>query len=310
MPSYAHKKTILLIEKQSSKSPTFAAALKRKGFELEVVQTGNDALKLAPALEPVLVILNAASLGSSGVRICRRLIDEVGKPVIHIVDEGVELQSDEGQGADVELTLPFTARKLVNRIKRLVPAERKDSVESGHIEFAKSIRVVKIPGRESRLTPKAAALLTIFLENPNKTLDRGFLMQQVWNTDYVGDTRTLDVHVRWVRQAIEPDPASPIFIRTIRGVGYRFEPHTGSRRDRRQPRIAKHTAKVSEMPPAVKKSVRPAKHTDGPTAADKRRADELTANGLHGPRTAASDSVTPADASLRGNGEQAAGREG
>lgn len=301
--------TILLIEKQSSKSPTFAAALKRKGFELEVVQTGNDALKLAQALMPVLVILNAASLGSSGVRICRRLIDEVRKPVIHIVDEGVDLQSSEGQGADVELELPFTARKLVNRIKRLVPAERKDSVESGHIEFAKSIRVVKIPGRESRLTPKAAALLTVFLENPGKTLDRGFLMRQVWNTDYVGDTRTLDVHVRWVRQAIEPDPASPIFIRTVRGVGYRFEPRTGARKERRARQSAKRVIKATDKPPLVRKTVRSSKHTDGPEEVGKSAADELTTNGLHRPGQATGDVSKPSDTPIRTDEEQAADQE-
>ena len=79
-------------------------------------------------------------------------------------------------------------------------------------------------GREKRLTPKAASLLEVFLKHPEETLDRAFLMRQVWDTDYIGDTRTLDVHVRWVREAIEPEPGKPCHILTVRGVGYRFEP--------------------------------------------------------------------------------------
>lgn len=246
--------TILLVEKRSSKSTTFASALERKGYELEVVQTGSEALKRAPGVEPVLVILNAASLGSSGVRICHSLKEEVGKPIIHIIDEDVELSRSDSQNADIVLDLPFTARKLVNRIKRLMPADSDDTLEAWHITFVESTRVVRIPDRETRLTPKAADLLQIFLANPGKTLDRGYLMRQVWKTDYVGDTSTLDVHVRWVRQAIEPEPASPRYILTVRGTGYRFEPTQPGKDKKTTGKAAKKSKKADEedSPPEEK----------------------------------------------------------
>jgi len=264
--------TILLIEKRSSHTPTFAAALKRKGYNLEVVQTGGQALEQARAINPVLVILNAASLGSSGIRICRQLRESVGKPIIHIIGEDVEPPGPEDRTSDILLKLPFTARKLVNRIKRLMPADRKDTIENGHITFVKSIRVVRIPGRETRLTPKAAELLALFLSHPGKTLDRGFLMRQVWNTDYVGDTRTLDVHVRWVRQAIEPEPASPRYIRTVRGVGYCFQPDSVSTKSQRKTRHAHKSARqirVGKQPEAAEGVKSPAEQVKTPLAAAK-----------------------------------------
>jgi DNA-binding response OmpR family regulator len=216
------EQTILLIERQTGTASTFATPLERKGYELVVVPTGSRALEQAGEIDPVLMILNAASLGSSGVRICSRLHDEVGVPIIHIVEEGMSPPPD--HMCHVFLRLPFTARKLVNRIKRLLPSNREHSIQVGSVELLSAVRVVKVPGKETRLTPKATSLLEVFLNHPGETLDRGYLMRQVWDTNYVGDTRTLDVHIRWIRQAIEPEPGSPHLIRTIRGVGYRFEP--------------------------------------------------------------------------------------
>ena len=264
--------TILLIEKRSSKAPTFAAALKRKGYDLEVVQTGSGALKQAPLVKPVLVVVNAASLGSSGVRICRRLRDEVDKPIIHIIDEDVEVPAPGDSSSDIVLRLPFTARKLVNRIKRLMPAERNDTIEVGHVKFVKSVRVVHIADRETRLTPKAAELLKVFLDHPGETLDRGFLMREVWNTDYVGDTRTLDVHVRWVRLAIEPEPASPRYIKTVRGVGYRFglDEEPAGKAARVRPRAAPKAAPELERSQA---------EPDKPRAGRKRKKISKSASG-------------------------------
>ena len=215
--------TILLIEKQSSRAPTFEAALERKGYHLAVVPTGSGALGWAKDATPVMVILNAASLGSSGVRICAQVTEAVSAPVIHILAEDAPRLDHNEATCDVRLRLPFTARKLVNRIKRLLPVGDEELVRLAGIELATGSSVVRVHGRETRLTPKAASLLELFLQHPGETLERSFLMRQVWDTAYVGDTRTLDVHVRWVRQAIEPDPGSPTFIRTVRGKGYRFD---------------------------------------------------------------------------------------
>lgn len=215
--------TILLIEKQSSRAPTFGAALERKGYHLAVVPTGSGALSWASDARPVLVILNAASLGSSGIRICGQVAEAIGVPLIHILAEDAPRLDHAEASCDVRLRLPFTARKLVNRIKRLLPVGDEEMVRLAGIELATVSAVVRAHGRETRLTPKAASLLELFLTHPGETLERSFLMRQVWDTAYVGDTRTLDVHVRWVRQAIELDPGSPILIRTVRGKGYRFE---------------------------------------------------------------------------------------
>ncbi len=219
--------TILIIEQESNRAPTFAAALQRKGYHVEKASTGGEALQRCSGQKPALIVLNAASLGSSGVRICRSLRKMVGVPVIHILPEGCQNAAKEA-GCDAALVLPFTSRKLINHIRRLMPAARQDLMVVGPIRFSQEARIVQAYGRETRLTPRAASLLGVFLQHPDEALDRGFLMRQVWKTDYVGDTRTLDVHVRWVREAVEVEPASPRHILTLRGVGYRFVPNPGA----------------------------------------------------------------------------------
>jgi DNA-binding response OmpR family regulator len=222
---------ILIIEKENGKTATFAMALERKGYLVDRVPTGTAALKAAANTEPAVIVLNAASLGSSGVRICRQLIDETGLPVIHIVqDDGTAESLGDSVDADVLLELPFTVRKLHNRIKRFIPANRENAIEVGPVTFAPKVRVVRAYGRESRLTPKGADLLALMLDHPDETLSRSYLMRQVWDTSYVGDTRTLDVHIRWVRQSVEKDPANPRHIVTVRGVGYRFMPDPPKKR--------------------------------------------------------------------------------
>jgi DNA-binding response OmpR family regulator len=218
--------TILLIERTNSSEITFGSDLKQKGYTVEVVSSGQAALIHAQALKVVLIILNAASLGSSGMRICKRLRERLlDVPIIHIFAEDTDPSLVKDAAAHSNLVLPFTIRKLVNRIKRYLPSERKDAIEVGAIRLSPAMRIVEAHGKEKRLTPKTASLLEVFLKHPGETLDRGFLMRQVWETDYVGDTRTLDVHVRWVREAVEPEPASPQHIITVRGVGYRFDPN-------------------------------------------------------------------------------------
>jgi DNA-binding response OmpR family regulator len=151
-----------------------------------------------------------------------------GVPIIHIMPEDTTTTDQDVADADVILLMPFTPRKLINRVKRLMPGARKDAITVGPIKLVPGVRIVEAHGREQRLTPKAADLLSVFLKHPGDTLERGFLMQQVWNTNYVGDTRTLDVHVRWVREAIEAEPKHPKHIITVRGKGYRFEPGTSA----------------------------------------------------------------------------------
>jgi DNA-binding response OmpR family regulator len=234
MSQETREATILLIERSGKHVVGFAAALERKGYRIEVAPTGHLALESVQVLRPSLIILNAASLGTSGRRICQSLIEHTHSiPIIHILPN-THPAIDEKRGlADVTLTMPFTSRKLVNRIRRLLPAGPEDTLQSGPIRLAMGTRIVQAYEREKRLTPKTARLLEVFVRNPGQTLDRSFLMRQVWNTDYVGDTRTLDVHIRWLREAIEADPSDPRHLVTVRGMGYRFEPHPDAKPGKR-----------------------------------------------------------------------------
>jgi len=215
---------ILLVERAGKADHTFAAALRQKDFDVVVVATGQHALKQASDIQPAMIVLNSASMGTSGLRICRELQAWMsGVPIIHIVGPNMLEKPDDGV-AEITLILPFTARKLINSVRRLMPSARNDMIEAGPIHFALSARIVKAYGREKRLTARTANLLKLLIAHPDETLDRSYLMRHVWNTDYMGDTRTLDVHIRWVREAVEKDPQRPRHILTVRGQGYRFVP--------------------------------------------------------------------------------------
>jgi DNA-binding response OmpR family regulator len=130
---------------------------------------------------------------------------------------------DRSLGARAYLRYPISAKKLINRISRLLPAPEDDVLQVGDVVLNVTQRCVLQGNRESHLTPRQARLLEVLMRHPGEILTRAFLMKQVWDTDYLGDTRTLDVHVHWVRKAIEEDPSSPFHLRTVRQVGYRFE---------------------------------------------------------------------------------------
>lgn len=215
---------ILLVEGRAAGGHSLSPALRKAGYKVEVVHTGNAALKLIAQNPPDLVVYDASHMRSSGTRSCRRIRKAISDtPLIHSRAEGkVEDRSAE---ADVYLLKPFTPRKLLNRVRVLLPADdqKEEIVRCGDLTFYRSKRSVEVAGKgERRLTPKLARLLEEFVRHPNEVVSRRQLMQNVWNTDYVGDTRTLDVHVRWIRESIEKDPARPKLLRTVRGKGYIF----------------------------------------------------------------------------------------
>ena len=132
---------------------------------------------------------------------------------------------DRSTEADVYLQLPFTPRKLLNRVRALLPVDqvKEEIVRYGSISLYRTKRSVEVNGQgESLLTPKLADLLEEFIRHPNEVVTRRQLMIDVWKTDYIGDTRTLDVHIRWMRELIEEDPAKPTLLKTVRGKGYIF----------------------------------------------------------------------------------------
>ena len=213
--------TLLLIEGKHADHPAFNAALLKKGFIVELVSSGNEGLtRLEDGFSPELVVINAATLRTSGKRICQSLREKApGLPILLIIDEDRDVESVD---ADATLSLPFTAQKLVNRIHRLLPSDGKDTIHAGPIRLDIGKRMVHCAGKQARLTPRLMGLLKMLIEHTGEVVERKVLFSKVWDTNYTDDTRTLDVHISWLRQAIEANPDAPQFIKTVRGVGYRL----------------------------------------------------------------------------------------
>ena len=214
---------VLLVERAQSRRPSFADALQKR-YEVIVSSSGKQAIQQAQTQIPQVIILDAISMRTPGDRICEQIRAALPLvPLIHLYpgkkDEAISC-------ADVVLVEPFTARKLVNAIERLVNdvgVPSADTLQYGPFALHTKQRVLTFKGQEITLTPKMVQLVALFLQHPDETLDRKTLMDRVWNTEYLGDTRTLDVHVRWIRRAIELDPSKPIYFKTVRGIGYRLE---------------------------------------------------------------------------------------
>ncbi len=217
--------TILLLEGQRTGNGGAIHALQKADHRVVSFHTGTKAVTYLEENSPQLIIVNAATMRSNGARICRRFRKiKPNIPLIHIRAE--DEAEDKSVQADVYLQLPFTPRKLMNRVKSLLPADvlTEEVVRYGPILFFKTKRAVDVAHRgETKLTPKLAQLLEAFLRHPNELVTRKQLMIEVWKTEYVGDTRTLDVHVRWVREVLEEDPANPKLLLTVRGQGYRLK---------------------------------------------------------------------------------------
>jgi len=210
---------VLLIESARKNGVSFADSLARR-YEVHVAHSGTQGIALAGEKHPDVIVLDAVSLRTSGDRICARLRASLGLlPIIHI--RAKELKARESE-ADVLLAPPFTPRKLINRIERFATPAEGSNLEVGPFVLNLEQQTLTAPWKEKKLTPKLVTLMQLFMQNSNQTLERKAIMQQVWQTDYVGDTRTLDVHIRWLRKVVEPDPREPVYIRTVRGVGYRF----------------------------------------------------------------------------------------
>ena len=217
------KPSILCIEGSYSGSPAFRAALRKKGYKVNRVYTGKDAISDLVKRQPQVVVVNAPSMRTTGIRICKSIRKRMKKIPIILISEDNTALSENDVGVNLILPLPFTIRKLNNRIKPFLPSESNKLLEIGPIYLNKERLKVKCQGRETQLTPKTANLLEIFLQSPGVVLERDHLFREVWETDFTDDTRTLDVHISWLRQAIEENPRKPEFLKTLRGVGYRLD---------------------------------------------------------------------------------------
>jgi DNA-binding response OmpR family regulator len=215
--------TILWIRRSQNITPTFVPGLREKGYIVETMPTAKAALACAARLEPDLAVVNAPSLRTNGWGICRTLHNSLnGIPVLLIAGE--DQRETANPYVSLVLVLPFTLRKLVNRIKALVPESGEKPIRAGEISLYPEARIVQVAGgRPQRLTPRMVMLLKMLMESPGAVLKREHLFQKVWQTDYVEDTRTLDIHISWLRGKIEKDACNPQFIKTLRGVGFRLD---------------------------------------------------------------------------------------
>ncbi len=215
------KATLLLIEGRHAEIPSFASDLQKKGFDVVSTQNGGEAVSKLKQINPSLVIVNAPSLRSTGIRICLSLRKKDAKmPIILIVESEKPIDKDL---ADSILVLPFTVQKLVNRTKALMPGDGNNILSVGPIRLDLENRRVKALGKNTKLTPRLITLLQILMDKHGEVVEREALFKKAWETNYTGDTRTLDVHISWLRRAIELDPDNPKFLKTIRGVGYRLD---------------------------------------------------------------------------------------
>ncbi len=214
---------ILVIEGKRAERTSFVGGLAKKGFRVISVPSGNAALNKLEKEQPDIIVIDADSMRTSGKRICQSLRSATSQaPIILILGNGVN-EKDEFE-ADVIMHLPFTLQKLLNRIKVLLPLKpSNDIIKAGPIELDLTHRFVKVNEKQISLTPRLTRLLQALMQQPGLVFGRDELFKFVWETDYIGDTRTLDVHVSWLRNLIEDDPRHPDFIKTVRGIGYRLD---------------------------------------------------------------------------------------
>jgi DNA-binding response OmpR family regulator len=216
------KSRILLIEGKRTDHPSFAAGLTKKGYLVESVPSGSAALNQLDNVVPNLVVMDASSMRTNGKRICKALRQkQPGLPLILVIDKNSDPNDD--YGADIVLMLPFTMQKLINRIRHLLPIQNNCDLEAGPIMLDVAEKRAMINEKQVQLTPRLVVILKILMEHAGEVVERKAMFSEAWETDYTADTRSLDVHMSWLRQAIEENPRKPQFIKTIRGIGYRLD---------------------------------------------------------------------------------------
>lgn len=238
------KITILVVEDEPTLVDTLEYNLTRQGYAVSTASDGFKALELARSLRPELIVLDVMLPGLDGFEICRILRQEMSTPILMLTARDDEIDKVVGLevGADDYLTKPFSMRELIARVKahlrrvRLIreemeggeatPDERPPTAAAlrfGPLVIDPERREVTNGGEVLHLKPKEFELLHFLARNRGMALSRDLILERVWGWDFAGGSRTVDVHVRWLREKIEADPANPLRIVTVRGVGYRFE---------------------------------------------------------------------------------------
>ncbi|GAB2521602.1 MULTISPECIES: response regulator transcription factor [Nocardiopsis] len=227
---------VLVVEDEESYSDALSYMLRKEGFEVAVAPTGTVALETFDRTGADLVLLDLMLPGLSGTEVCRTLRQKSNVPVIMLTAKDSEIDKVVGLelGADDYVTKPFSSRELVARIRAVLRRRGEDEVvlpaalEAGPVRMDVERHVVTVRGDHVQLPLKEFELLEVLLRNAGRVLTRMQLIDRVWGADYVGDTKTLDVHVKRLRAKIEEDPGTPRYIVTVRGLGYKFEPVTAA----------------------------------------------------------------------------------
>jgi two-component system response regulator RegX3 len=222
---------ILIVEDEESFSDPLSYLLSKEGYEVSVADDGHEALSQFDAAGADLVLLDLMLPGLSGVDVCRALRQRSNVPVIMLTAKDSEIDKVVGLelGADDYVTKPYSSRELLARIKAVLRrgAEPEEllptTLEAGPVRMDVERHVVTVRGEQMPFPLKEFELLEMLLRNTGRVLTRMQLIDRVWGSDYVGDTKTLDVHVKRLRAKVEADPGSPAHILTVRGLGYKFE---------------------------------------------------------------------------------------
>ena len=223
---------LLVVEDEESIVDAVSYMLRKEGFEVAVATTGPGALEEMERSGADLVLLDLMLPGLPGTEVCRQIRQKSNVPVIMLTAKDSEVDKVVGLelGADDYVTKPFSSRELVARIRAVLRRQGEpealtvSTVEAGPVRLDAERHVVTVNGGPVQLPLKEFELLEFLLRNSGRVLTRMQLIDRIWGSDYVGDTKTLDVHVKRLRAKIEPDPASPRHIVTVRGLGYKFEP--------------------------------------------------------------------------------------
>jgi two-component system response regulator RegX3 len=222
---------VLVIEDEESFRDALQFMLSREGFDVVLAADGAEGMKQFDAKDPDIVLLDLMLPEVSGTEVCKYIRSKSNIPVIMLTAKDTEIDKVVGLelGADDYVTKPFSTRELLARIKAVlrrgsdVEIDNVGSVEVGPVRMDVERHALSVNGQAVAMPLKEFELLEFLMRNSGRVLTRGQLMDRVWGSDYVGDGKTLDVHVKRIRSKIEPDPANPVYLTTVRGLGYRFE---------------------------------------------------------------------------------------
>jgi DNA-binding response OmpR family regulator len=227
------KSSILLVEDEENIREAVKYILTQENYSVYIAADGEQGLNLARELNPSLILLDIMLPELDGIEVCRAIRKESSVPIIMLSAKGEELDKvlSLELGADDYITKPFGKHELLARIHAVLrraslstqQVNQSEILQSKNLILNKNSHIVTLKGIDVAMSPWEFSVLTLLMENPNRALTRDQILEFIWGKDWFGDTRTVDVHIRWLRLKIEDDPTNPLFIITVRGVGYRFE---------------------------------------------------------------------------------------